>query len=61
MTVCYSPWIILFQMTSFQRPALVSSSLSESMYVNTYTHEISDPRISVVTGSVTYILLSWLL
>ncbi len=46
-TVCYSPWIILFQMTSPQRPALVSTigtddtSFSEYMYryiMYTHTH-----------------------
>ncbi len=67
---------ILFQMTSPQRPALVSTggtddtSLSEFMYrsimYHTYTHmtvniSCGDPRISEVTGSVAYIFLSWLL
>ncbi len=44
MTVCYSPWIILFQMASPQGPSLVSTvgtddtSLSEYVYrIDVYT------------------------
>ncbi len=64
MTVCYYPWIILFQMTSPQQPALVSTvgtddtSLSESIIIIPRSI-CGDPRISEVTGSVTYSLAGY--